>query len=195
MNTSFVFLAEGFEEIEALATVDVMRRAGLPVKTISITKSLQVKGAHGITVSADLLFDNTLFDHPEWLILPGGLPGADNLYEFAPLQGLLERQASQGGKIAAICASPGVVLGRLGLLRGYRATCYPGFQDKMEGASYMSQPVVVDRNIITADGPADTLLFALNIVQHTVGEQEAIKVANGMLLYPGCDDHKEYNFG
>ncbi len=195
MNTSFLFLAEGFEEIEAVATVDILRRAGIPVKTVSITQSLQVKGAHGITVSADLLFDNTLFDNPEWLILPGGLPGAEYLYDFAPLQGLLERQAANGGKIAAICASPAVVLGQLGLLKGKKATCYPGFEDKMIGAIHIAQPVVVDGNFITADGPADTMLFALHIVQYTIGEQEAIKVANGMLLYPGGDEHKEYNFG
>ena len=195
MNTSFLFLAEGFEEIEALATVDVLRRAGIPVKTVSITESLQVKGAHGITVSADLIFDNTHFDHPEWLILPGGLPGAEYLYNFSPLQGLLERHASQKGKIAAICASPAVVLGQLGLLKGKQATCYPGFEDKMEGATPIDQPVVVDNNFITANGPASTLSFALTIVNLTVGEQEAIKVAGGMLYYPQSPSTNEYNFG
>lgn len=195
MNTSFLFLAEGFEEIEALATVDILRRAGIPVKTVSITESLQVKGAHGITVSADLIFDNTHFDHPEWLILPGGLPGAEYLYNFAPLQGLLVRHASQNGKIAAICASPAVVLGQLGLLKGKKAICYPGFEDKLEGATVLHQPVVVDGNFITANGPATSIPFALTIVSATVGEQEALKVADGMLYYPHSKTTNEYNFG
>lgn len=195
MNTSFLFLAEGFEEIEALATVDVLRRAGMPVKTVSITESLQVKGAHGITVSADLLFDNTLFDHPEWLILPGGLPGAENLYNFAPLQGLLERQAHQNGKIAAICASPAVVLGQLGLLKGKKATCYPGFEDMLEGAICLPEPVVEDNNFITANGPSNSLPFALTIVAASVGQTRALSVAAGMLLYPENESSTEYNFG
>ena len=85
MKESFVFLAEGFEEIEALTAIDVMRRAGMPVKTVSITSALQVCGAHGVTVNADVIFDNTLFKDPAWLVLPGGMPGATNLYNFAPL--------------------------------------------------------------------------------------------------------------
>ena len=124
MKESFVFLAAGFEEIEALTVIDVMRRAGINVQTVSITSALQVRGAHGVVVNADLLFDNTLFSEPEWLVLPGGMPGASNLYEFGPLQGLLKSQMeSPNGRIAAICASPAVVLGQLGLLNGEKATC------------------------------------------------------------------------
>lgn len=194
MKQSFLFLAEGFEEVEALTTVDVLRRAGIEVKTVSITHSLQVKGAHGIVVKADVIYDNTLFDDPMWLILPGGLPGADNLYDFAPLQGLLERQAaSPEGRIAAICAAPAVVLGRLGLLKGERATCYPGFEQQLEGAEAVDAPVVVSGKFVTGNGPANSLLFALNIVRETVGEQEAVKVANGMLYFPVVNE--EFDFG
>ncbi|MDE5843366.1 MAG: DJ-1/PfpI family protein [Muribaculaceae bacterium] len=195
MKTSFVFLAAGFEEIEALTVVDVLRRAGLPVKTVSITSSLQVTGAHGITVAADVLYDNTLFDEPLWLILPGGLPGADNLYDFAPLQGLLERQAkSADGKIAAICASPAVVLGRLGLLEGKEATCYPGFEDKMRGAHARPDlKVVIDGNIITGNGPANSLEFALVIVREALGVHIAGEVGSGMLYYR--ESPNDYNFG
>ncbi|MDE5551975.1 MAG: DJ-1/PfpI family protein [Muribaculaceae bacterium] len=194
MNQSFLFLAEGFEEIEALTTVDVLRRAGLDVKTVSITSALQVKGAHGIVVRADVLFDNTLFDNPAWLILPGGLPGADNLYDFAPLHGLLEGQAkSANGRIAAICAAPAVVLGKIGLLKGEKATCYPGFEEHLEGAEYVDQPVVVSGKFVTANGPANSMLFALNIVRETIGELEAVKVANGMLFYPVSNE--EFDFG
>lgn len=193
MKTSFLFLADGFEEIEALTCVDVLRRAGIPVKTVSISESLQVKGAHDITVKADHLFDSTLFNDPEWLILPGGLPGADNLYNFAPLQGLLKRHNDADGKIAAICAAPGVVLGKLGILKGKKATCYPGFEELMEGAEAMQQPVVADGNIITGNGPANAMLWALYIVRATIGENEAVKVGNGMLMYLATCE--EFDFG
>jgi len=103
MNTSYIFLAPGFEEIEALTVLDVMRRAGMDVKTVSITDERNVAGAHGVTVTADLLYSETDFITPEWLILPGGMPGATNLSEFAPLNTLLVNQA-KSGKIAAICA-------------------------------------------------------------------------------------------
>ncbi|MDE7188828.1 MAG: DJ-1/PfpI family protein [Muribaculaceae bacterium] len=185
MKESFVFLAEGFEEIEALTAIDVMRRAGMPVKTVSITSALQVCGAHGVTVNADVIFDNTLFKDPAWLVLPGGMPGATNLYNFAPLQGLLRRQASSAdGRIAAICASPAVVLGRLGLLKGRKATCYPGFEEMLEGAEPDTAPVVTDDKFVLGNGPANSLLWALSIVNEEVGAHKANEVANGMLLYP-----------
>ena len=185
MKDSFVFLAAGFEEIEALTVVDVLRRAGMNVHTVSITSALQVKGAHGVTVNADLIYDNTLFDNPEWLILPGGMPGATNLFEYAPLQGLLRNQAeSKDGRIAAICAAPGVVLGQLGLLKGQKAICYPGFEGMMEGAEKIDEPVVVSNKFVTANGPAYALPWALTIVMEALGQDAAAKVASGMLYYP-----------
>lgn len=189
MKESFVFLAEGFEEMEAICVIDILRRAEIPVRTVSITSSLQVSGAHGVPVRADVLFDNTLFADPDWLILPGGMPGATNLYDFAPLQGLLERQArSESGRIAAICASPGVVLGRLGLLKGENATCYPGFENMLEGAGHIDAPVVLspeeNPRFITGNGPSAAMSWALAIVEATKGTEAAIAVANGMLLYP-----------
>lgn len=196
MKESFIFLADGFEEIEALTAVDVMRRAGMDVKTVSITPSLLVRGAHGITVQADVIFNQTLFKNPEWLVLPGGMPGAQNLYEFAPLQGLLERQAeSADGRIAAICAAPAVVLGQLGLLKGRKATCYPGFEDKMEGAEVLAQRYVVDGKFVTANGPSSALVWALAIVSAARGGKTATSVANGMLLYPKNNGEMEHYFG
>ncbi len=195
-NESFLFLAEGFEEIEALTAVDVMRRAGINVKTVSITRALQVKGAHGITVNADVLYDNTLFKNAKWLVLPGGMPGATNLYEFAPLQGLLRRQAeSPEGKIAAICAAPAVVLGQLGLLKGHHATCYPGFEGMLEGAIVENAPVVVDDKFVLGNGPANALLWALNIVKEDRGLAAAEEVANGMLYYPTTSEKIVNYFG
>ena len=137
MNTSYVFLAPGFEEVEALTVIDVMRRAGMDVKTVSITDSRTVAGAHGIAVTADVVYEKTDFITPEWLILPGGMPGATNLSQYAPLNTLLLNQANSG-KIAAICASPAVVLAPLGILDGKEATCYPGFEKQMHGAVWLS---------------------------------------------------------
>lgn len=195
MKESYVFLAEGFEEIEALTVVDVLRRAGMPVKTVSITSSLQVTGAHGVTVTADLLYDNVLFTDPLWLILPGGLPGAVNLYEFAPLIGLLERQkASAEGNIAAICAAPAEVLGRAGLLAGETATCYPGFQDKL-GCAYEDRKVVSSGKFVTGSGPAAASRWALEIVRRTLGGETAEKIANGMLIYRQSLDNVDHFFG
>lgn len=185
MKESFVFLAAGFEEIEALTVIDVMRRAGMNVQTVSITSALQVKGAHGVTVNADLLYDNTLFSDPEWLVLPGGMPGATNLYEFGPLQGLLKSQAeSKDGRIAAICASPAVVLGQLGLLKGEKATCYPGFEHLVEGGIMIDEPVVVSNKFVLGNGPAYALPWALTLVMEARGREASAKVASGMLYYP-----------
>lgn len=196
MKESFLFLAEGFEEIEALTAVDVMRRGGIDVKTVSITSALQVKGAHGIVVTADLLFDNTLFNSAKWLVLPGGMPGATNLYEFAPLQGLLRRQLdSKSGRIAAICAAPAVVLGQLGLLKGHKATCYPGFESLLYGADVLSEPVVVDEKFVLGNGPANAMLWALSIVREEKGHSIAEEVANGMLLYPNMKEQMTNLFG
>lgn len=183
MNTSYIFLAAGFEEIEALTVVDVMRRAGMDVKTVSITESHTVIGAHGIPVTADLLYGNTDFITPEWLIIPGGMPGASNLSQFAPLNTLLINQAASG-KIAAICAAPAVVLAPLGILDGKEATCYPGFEDKMKDAVLRDSPVIALDRIITGNGPSAALRFALSIVANSMGEAVAQQVGSGMLFYP-----------
>lgn len=183
MNTSYLFLANGFEEIEALTVVDVMRRAGMDLKTVSITDSHTVTGAHGITVTADVLYSETDFITPEWLIIPGGMPGAEHLSKFAPLNTLLKNQAFSG-KIAAICASPGLVLGPLGILDGKEATCYPGFEKFMPDAIMRDTPVVALDRLITANGPSAALRFALAIVANSMGENIAQEVGSGMLFYP-----------
>ncbi|MGM9821901.1 MAG: DJ-1 family glyoxalase III [Muribaculaceae bacterium] len=188
MNTSYIFLAEGFEEVEALTVVDIMRRAGMDIKTISITDSRTVTGAHGVTVTADQTYDQTDFLTPEWLILPGGMPGAENLHKFEPLNSLLRNQA-YSGKIAAICASPAVVLAPLGVLKGKEATCYPGFEARMSEAIVRDTPVVADDRLITGNGPSAATRFALAIVANSMGESIAQEVGAGMLFYP-----KKMNF-
>lgn len=183
MNTSYLFLATGFEDMEAIATIDILRRAGIEVKSVSITDTKEVTSAHGITITADVLFDETDFSDAIWLILPGGLPGATNLAAYKPLTTLLTEHNRAGRNIAAICASPAVVLAPLGILDGREAVCYPGFEDKMPNAKKGFTPVVTDGNIITANGPASAVLFALSIVAKTKGEEIAREVAEGLLLY------------
>lgn len=182
MKESFIFLADGFEEIEALATVDILRRAGMKVTTVSIAEPA-VTGAHGVTVVADTLFADTDFTHADWLICPGGLPGAPNLHAFEPLNVLLAQHHEAGGNIAAICAAPAMVLAPLGLLRGRKATCYPGCeQGCIDGGAIMSDALVVEQpRLITGKGPAAAVDFALAIARHAMGEQAAADTAAGML--------------
>lgn len=184
MQQSFVFLAEGFEEIEAITPVDVLRRAGINVKTVSITDSHEVCGTHGIKLTADLTFAEADFDGAEWLILPGGLPGAQNLHEFAPLNDLLLKHATKG-KIAAICASPAMVLAPTGLLKGVEATGYPGTEAALRqgGAIVKDERVVTSGNIITSNGPTSSLRFSLAIISSTLGAHKAQEIGSAMLVY------------
>lgn len=182
MKKSYLFLAPGFEEIEAVASIDILRRAGLEVVTVAVTAdgSEAVEGAHGVPYVADVhISDLPELPEAEWLILPGGMPGASNLYESEPLRRML---LSGCGKIAAICASPAVVLGQLGLLEGKPATCYPGFENLCAGAQMTGAPVVTAGNLITAKGPAFAMDFAFAIVTATLGEEKTDEVARGMLF-------------
>jgi len=181
MNQCFIFLADGFEEVEALTSVDVLRRAGMPVTTVSINPGLEVVGAHGVTVLADSLFGDNDYSDAEWLILPGGIPGAPNLAAHEALCDALTAQDERGGKLAAICASPAVVLGPLGILAGRRAVCYPGLEATVEGVNWGSAPVAVDGHVVTGNGPAAAAPFALTIVAQSMGRDAAAQVAAGML--------------
>ena len=185
--TSYLFLAEGFEETEAIATVDIMRRAGMKIRTVSITSQKRVVGAHGIAIEADNVFKEVDFEDAEWLICPGGMPGAENLHNFGALNDLLRVHHMHPGKIAAICAAPAVVLAPIGLLDGVQCTCYPGFESqcKAGGAIMMESRVVVSNNIVTANGPSSAMPFALAIVATSLGDQAARSVAEGLLLKPG----------
>lgn len=195
MKESYIFLADGFEEVEAITPIDVLRRAGMKVNTVSITSSKQVTGAHGVKVTADIVFDPVHFSSPDWLILPGGMPGATNLYDFSPLDGLLKHHKAQGGRIAAICASPAVVLGQLGLLEGEKATCYPGFENLCKGATMIDAPVVVSGCFVLGNGPANALPWALEIVKEAMGSEVADNVANGMLKFTNSGNNNDFNFG
>lgn len=181
MKTSYVFLADGFEEIEAMAPVDVMRRAGMNVVTVSITDSQTVTGAHGVKVNADKLFKELTFDDAEWLVCPGGMPGAKNLAEYQPLTDLLVAHFDAGKKVAAICASPALVLAPLGLLDSKAATCYPGMESNCSKSTMLDQYVVTDGNVVTGQGPAAAIEFGLTLVSITLGNAAADDISNGML--------------
>lgn len=180
MKTVFLFLADGFEEIEALATVDVLRRAGVQVTTVSINPTELVIGAHGIPVMADVLFEQAQYADADMLILPGGMPGAANLDAHEGLRRLITAHAEAGKWLAAICAAP-MVYGHMGLLSGRKATCYPGFEGELAGAAYTAAPVEKDGNIITGKGPAVVLPFAYALAEVLVGEEIVAQVKAGML--------------
>lgn len=181
MKKSFVFMADGFEEIEALTVVDILRRASMPVSLVSISDDFDVTGAHGVTIVADEIIAEADFSEAEWLILPGGMPGSANLEASAPLAEILKAQNECGGNIAAICAAP-MVLGANGILNGKRATCYPGFEGKLVGAEYTAAKVEVDGNIITGNGPAQSILFASAIVSQSLGASTVVRLHEGMLV-------------
>lgn len=184
MKRSYIFLATGFEEIEALATADVLRRAGMDITLVSIYKDRMVTGANGITVAADEVLAGTDCSDADWLICPGGMPGAENLVRCEPLAELLKAHFAKGGRIAAICAAPGVVLAPLGIVKGKQATCYPGFESALEqgGATPVKVRVQEDGNVITGNGPSSAIPFALAIAAATVGRDKAAEIANGMLV-------------
>jgi 4-methyl-5(b-hydroxyethyl)-thiazole monophosphate biosynthesis len=178
---TFIFLAEGFEEIEAVGTIDVLRRGGLDVTTVSITGKNTVTGAHGIQVVADGLFTETDFSNGQMLVFPGGMPGASNLNDHKEVKILIKQYNAANKKIAAICAAP-LILGGLGLLEGKKATAYPGFEHTLQGAQTVENPVVKDGNIITAKGPGYVFDFAMAIITELQGEEKAHEVASGLLL-------------
>lgn len=178
-----VYLAEGFEEIEALTIVDLLRRAGISVQTVSTGSGLKVTGTHGVTVEADVIFDEADNDSCEMLVLPGGLPGADNLGAHKGLTDALKKAAASGRKVAAICAAP-MVLGDCGILEGKKATIYPGMEDRLTGAEPQSDGAVADGNVITGKGPAFAMEFALALITDLAGSEKAGEVADG-LLYRG----------
>jgi 4-methyl-5(b-hydroxyethyl)-thiazole monophosphate biosynthesis len=181
MKKAFVFLATGFEEIEATGTINVLRRGAIDVIVISITGDYVVTGAHGIALLADELFEKTDFSGADALILPGGMPGSSNLNAFEPLKKLLVEQYESDRIVAAICAAP-LVLGELGILNGRKATCYPGYEPHLTGAILTDEPVVTDGNVITGKGPGLVFDFGLALVSELNGPSTAEEVAGGLLL-------------
>ena len=180
MKKVFMFLAQGFEDIEALIPLDVLRRGGVDVKTVSINNDYLVTSSHGVSIKADCLFNEINTDEADLLMLPGGMPGASNLYEHKELCQALLKQNEKGKKIAAICAAPAVVLAQLGILNSRQATCYPGFEQMLTNTTYTGDLVTVDNNIITAEGPAAAFPYAYELLKQLTDKQTSDQIAEGM---------------
>ena len=176
----YMFLANGFEEVEALCPLDLLRRAGLKVTTVSIGGNDTVIGSHGIAVQADM--PETLYRDakPDMLILPGGMPGAKHLDESRVVDTALRVGAANGAYLAAICAAP-MVLGKRGYLNGKKAICYPGFEEHLQGATVAEKRVVRDGKIITAAGMGVALEFGLALVEALKGQQTADELRRAVL--------------
>jgi 4-methyl-5(b-hydroxyethyl)-thiazole monophosphate biosynthesis len=176
-----VLLADGFEEIEAVTVVDVLRRVGLTVSLVGVNGK-SATGSHAITVECDTTLDALMPETVLALVLPGGMPGAKTLTDDPRVQSLVQTHAKTGRTLAAICAAP-MALGRAGVLTGRHATCFPGFESELVGASVDKHaPVVVDGPIITSRGPGTALAFALALVGELVGKGEEEALRAGMLV-------------
>lgn len=177
----YEFLANGFEDIEGLAPVDILRRGGVEVKTVSIMGSEFVETAHGVTVKADAVFEDIdNFDDADLLLLPGGMPGSLHLKNHEGVCAALTKQNEKGKYIGAICAAP-MVLGFLGILKGKRATCYPGFEKYLDGAEYTADIVTVDGNIITGKGPAASMPYGYKLLSLFRSEEDVKAIEDGMM--------------
>ena len=191
MKGVYIFLAEGFEDMEAVATRDVLLRGGVDVKTVSVTEDRSVTSSHGLTVQADLVrseFEASLnkvkVGKGDFMIFPGGMPGTKNLAADKDLMDLMKNQYVLGCTVAAICAAPGLVASQLNPLYGKKFTCFEGFQDKMvrKGAVYTPESAVVDGRLITGRGAGHAVNFGLAILRHLKGAEAAEKVKEGLML-------------
>ncbi len=172
MKNCYLFLADGFEEIEALTVVDLLRRDQLPIQMVSITGNEVVSGSHGIQVITDCKIEDVDLNTASMLVLPGGMPGTENLYANETLKGMLLDFHRSNRPIAAICAAP-KILGRLGILEGKTATCYPGCEGDLKGATVVKEEVVTDGNITTSRGMGTAIPFGLEIIRLLDNETEA----------------------
>ena len=180
MSNICILLADGFEELEAVTIIDVLRRSGVRVTLLGVA-GLSVRGAHGIVLQADALLADE--HHRAWdmVVLPGGQPGANTLRDNAAVQDLIKRQMERKGRMAAICAAP-IALAKAGALNGKQATCYPGFEPELAHAVLQSQAVVEDGSVTTSRGPGTAIQFALALATQLAGGARADQVAHDMLV-------------
>ncbi|MDR2405269.1 MAG: DJ-1/PfpI family protein [Deltaproteobacteria bacterium] len=178
MPKAALFIINGFEEIEAITVADLLRRASVQTDIVSLSDGISVKGRSNIEVKADKLFKDIKAQNYDMLIIPGGTPA---YADHKPFMDVIADAAKSGKKLAAICVAP-IVFGILGLLKGKKAVCYPGAEDKLEGAKVLKVPVVTDGNITTSRGPGTSALFALELIRILVNQETADKVKGGILL-------------
>lgn len=182
MAKVYEFLANGFEEIEGLAPVDILRRGGVDIKTVSVTGTEWVETSHGITIKADFKFEDIQsFEDADMLLLPGGMPGSSHLNEHEGVRQALIAQHKAGKRIGAICAAP-MVLASTGILDGKKATCYPGFEQYFsDSTEYTATLFQEDGNVITGEGPAATLPYAYKILSYFAGDGITGELQKGMM--------------
>ena len=182
MAKVYVFLADGFEDVEALIPIDVLRRGGVEVVTVSTTEFPLVESAHGVNIEADIQFEQSDYEDADLIMLPGGMPGASNLFAHEGVCKVVMDQFAAGKKVAAICAAPAVVLAQLGILDGKKATCYPGFEKvlKEAGATYTGDLFTVDGNVTTGEGPAAAFPYAYELLAQLVDKKTSDQIAEGM---------------
>jgi 4-methyl-5(b-hydroxyethyl)-thiazole monophosphate biosynthesis len=180
MAKVYVFLADGFEEIEALIPVDVLRRGGVEVVTVSTTDFPLVESSHGVTIETDIQFEQSDYKDADLLMLPGGMPGTSNLLAHEGVCKAIKEQAAAGKKVAAICAAPAVVLGPLGLLEGKKYTCYPGMESGLSSSTYPGDLVTVDGPLTTGEGPAAAFPYAYELLAQLAGQATSDQVAEDM---------------
>ena len=176
----YLFLSDGFEEVEAITVVDILRRAGIKIEIVAINQR-ENTGAHGVKIISDKLIDDIKISEIDMAILPGGMPGTLNLLKSEKLQTCLKYCIENNKKIAAICAAP-IILGLNGYLKNKSATCYPGFEDKLIDANISKQPCITDGNLTTANGPGSATKFALEIVKILKDEKTKEKISKEMLI-------------
>lgn len=179
MAKVYHFMANGSEEIEALAVVDILRRGGVEVITVSTSDNEFIEGAHGVTIKCDTTSEVADFTDADMILLPGGMPGATNLLQHEVVRKALTEQVEKDKMVGAICAAP-MVLGDLGILNGKRATCYPGFEDTLKGAEYTHELYTIDGKVITGEGPAAAFPYAYAILGMLGIESEGLK--EGMMF-------------
>lgn len=181
MKKIAVHLAEGFEEIEAISIIDVLRRAGFDVDVVSVTGNLEVNGSHGIKVIADVVFEEVDYDPVDMIVLPGGMPGSNNLNNHGGLKKQILSFHEKGKPLGAICAAP-LVFGDLGILKGTAATCYPGFENRLTGAETTGNAVEQSGTIVTGKGAGVAIHFALKIVEMLKGKELAKELGAKMIV-------------
>lgn len=184
MSKIAVFFADGCEEIEGLTVVDMLRRAKMDVTGVSITGQKEIHGSHRITFLADALYEEVEMDAFDGVVLPGGMPGTTNLGAHKGVVSAIQTFAAQGKLVAAICAAPSV-LGQNGILQGRRATCHPGWEDRLIGAVLSEETAVTDGNVITSRGMGTAVDFSLAIIQKLANEETLAQVKQGIVYRPG----------
>ena len=180
MSKVYTFFATGYEEVEALTVVDLLRRAGVQVNMVSVTGEDSVTGSHGISINMDSKFDDNDYSDGDVFFLPGGMPGTTNLLAHEGLCRLLVSKCQEGKRLAAVCAAPSV-FGQLSLLKGKKATCYPGFEDKLVGAEVVADSVVTSENITTSRGMGTSIDLGLELITLLCDEEKAMSIGKGII--------------